>query len=219
MPETDRKKFAGGTYFFFHSKFNPQGTRIFQVFRCILPVRRSEFGEGGVKQVNPTLFTYNPDGSDLKLTIPNEVWGKGGHHPNWHPDGTRILMNLRLDYDQMRLCTFGPDGSDFKVLSDTVYGSGHPSFHRNGRYIITDVYPQEMYATESWEVPIRLIDLEEQTERNICFVYTKGRPNASVLRVDPHVAWSRDYTKVCFNAAPEGRRQLFVADLSELLEG
>jgi Tol biopolymer transport system component len=60
------------------------------------------------------------------------------------------------------------------------------------------------------------VDIESQSEQNLAYVFTLGMPNANVLRIDPHPAWSRDYTKVCFNAAPEGRRQIYVADLSEL---
>jgi hypothetical protein len=154
----------------------------------------------------------------MKLAIPNDIWGKGGNHPNWHPDDQHILMNLRLDHADLRLCRFRPDGSDFTVLSDTIYGSGHPSFHDSGRFIITDSYPQEKFATRSGEVPIRLIDLENQTEQNLCFIFTNGRPEISALRVDPHVVWSRDYTKACFNGASEGRRQIYIADLSEVLQ-
>ena len=218
LPESDKKRFAEGTFYFFHSKFSPKGDRILQVFRCLLP-GSEKFGDGGAARVNPTLLTFNPDGSDLQLAIPNEIWGKGGNHPNWHPDSSCILMNLKLGHKQHRLCKFRPDGSGFQVLSDHLFGSGHPSFHRSGRYIITDSYPGEIFATKSGEVPIRLIDLQTQTERAVCFVFTNGRPEINELRVDPHVVWSRDFTKVCFNGAVEGRRQIYIADLSELLLG
>jgi hypothetical protein len=46
---------------------------------------------------------------------------------------------------------------------------------------------------------------------------SNGRPKINALRVDPHVVWSRDYTKVCFNGASEGIRQIYVADLSEVV--
>ena len=219
LPESDKKRFEGGTFYFFHSKFNPQSTRILQVFRCMMPNAGTEFGIGGTGVFKPMLVTFNSDGSDIKLALSNEVWGKGGHHPNWHPDGEQILMNLKLDYDRIKFCTFRADGSDFKVLSETVEGSGHPSFHKNGRFIITDVYPDQDFASKSKEVPIRLVDIESQTEQHLCYVFTLGMPNANVLRIDPHPAWSRDYTRVCFNAAPEGRRQVYVADLSEHIEG
>ncbi len=217
LPDSDKKRFKGGTFYFFHSKFNPRGTKILQVFRCKMPLSGTEFGIGGTSQFKPSLITFNTDGTDLKLALANEVWGKGGHHPNWHPDGERILMNLKLDYDRIKFCSFRYDGSDFRVLSETINGSGHPSFHKDGRHIITDAYPDQDFATRGKEVPIRLIDIEQQTEKNLCYVFTLGMPNANVLRIDPHPAWSRDYTKVCFNASPEGRRQIFVADLSELI--
>jgi hypothetical protein len=217
LPDADKDRFRGGTFVFFHSKYNPQATKILQVFRCMMPDAGTEFGIGGTGVFKPSLITFNPDGSDVKLALPNEVWGKGGHHPNWHPDGEHILMNLKMDYDRLKLCTFRPDGSDFTVLSETVHGSGHPSFNRDGRHIITDTYPEEDYAAASKEVPLRLIDIEEQSEQNLFFVFTLGMPNANVLRIDPHPAWSRDYSKICFNAAPEGRRQVFVADVSELV--
>jgi hypothetical protein len=218
LTDSDKRKFSGGTFFFFHSKFNPQSTRILQVFRCLMPGPTTDFGVGGTKRFSPTLLTLDSDGSNLQIALSNEVWGKGGHHPNWCPDGEYILMNLQMDYEQLRFCTFRHDGSEFKILSDEIHGSGHPSLHVNGRFIISDTYPEESFASKSKEVPIRLIDLQSGTEKNICFVYTTGKPNADVLRIDPHVAWSRDYSKICFNASPEGRRQLFIADLSEIIE-
>ncbi len=217
LPDSDKKRFKGGTFYYFHSKFNPQGTKILQVFRCKMPTSGTEFGIGGTSQFKPSLVTFNPDGTDMKLALSNEVWGKGGHHPNWHPNGERILMNLKLDYERLKFCSFRYDGSDFRVLSETIHGSGHPSFHKDGRHIITDVYPDQPYATRGKEVPIRLVDIENQTEKNLAYVFTLGMPNANVLRIDPHPAWSRDYTQVCFNASPEGRRQIYVADLSELV--
>lgn len=216
LPQSDKRKFEKGTFYFFHSKFSPNGDRILQVFRCLLPESMTN-RDGTAERVNPTLLTFAPDGSDIKIAVANEVWGKGGNHPNWHPDGQHILMNLKLDHNDHRLCSFLPDGSDFTVLSDTIYGSGHPSFHISGRYIIADSYPQEQFSARSGEVPIRLIDLERQTEENICFVFTNGRPRPGVLRVDPHVVWSRDFTQACFNGAAEGRRQLYLADLSEVV--
>jgi hypothetical protein len=216
LPESDKRRFKEGTFYFFHSKYSPKGDRILQVFRCLLPESMNA-SDGTAKRVNPSLFTFNQDGSDIKLAIPNSTWGKGGNHPNWHPDGRNILMNLKLGHRDHRLCRFRPDGSEFTVLSDRIHGSGHPSFHISGRFIVTDSYPNEKFASESGEVPIRLIDLQKQEEQNVCFIFTNGRPRINALRVDPHVVWSRDYKQVCFNGAAEGRRQIYVADLSEVV--
>ena len=37
------------------------------------------------------------------------------------------------------------------------------------------------------------------------------------MRVDPHSAWDRTYTRVAINACPTGTRQVYIADLSGLV--
>jgi hypothetical protein len=37
------------------------------------------------------------------------------------------------------------------------------------------------------------------------------------LRVDPHPAWDRSWSRIAFNACPDGRRRVFVADLRDIL--
>ena len=86
----------------------------------------------------------------------------------------------------------------------------------DGKYLVTDAYPNEPVALPNGEVPIRLADLEADDERNICTIYTLGK-GKGVLRLDPHPAWSRDYKQVCFNGAPEGKRRVFIADLTTVL--
>ena len=50
----------GGTYYFWHSKFNRQGTRIVQVLRYML--------EYGTTSRNPMTFTFSADGTDIQYT-------------------------------------------------------------------------------------------------------------------------------------------------------
>ena len=207
VPDPDY--YRGGTFYFFHSKFNKQNTRILQVLRCLLP--------GGKGGRNPQLFTFDTEGNDIRQGVTREQWARGANHPNWHPDGEHIIMNRTPTGNSMRFCQFKYDGSEFKILSDTKLGSGHPSVEPGGRYLISDAYPEEPIALENGEVPIRFIDLESDTEEPACYIYTLG-PGRGALRLDPHPAWDRDYKKVCFNRAPEGRRQVFIADLSVLMK-
>ena len=62
---------------------------------------------------------------------------------------------------------------------------------------------------------IRFVDLDTQTEQILCSLPTIDRQalKYTVVRLDGHPAWNRDYTQVCFQAAPEGMRQLFIADV------
>src|SRR5690606_2890406 len=135
---------------------------------------------------------------------------------NWHPDGERLVINLRDGEGDMRFHEVRDDGSGPRVLVPHLLGSGHPSYSGDGRFLLTDAYPREPVCRDGM-VPLRLIDLEEGTERVLCWMWTLG-DKLKALRVDPHPVWNREFTKVCFTGAPEGNRQLFIADLEPLGE-
>lgn len=209
----DKDMIGDAWFYMFHTKFNPQGTRISQVFRGWVM-------ENGRKHYKPMLFTFKPDGSDVRLAVRHKLWAPGGHHPNWHPDGEHIIMNLKPDGNQMRFCKFRYDGKDFQIISNKHKGGGHPSVTPDGQYLVTDAYPGESVVPDNKEVPIRLLDTVNDEVAVICNMYTLGRKDdigRGTLRLDPHPAWSRDYKKVCFNGAPEGKRQIFIADLSKII--
>ena len=209
---SDKDYLRGGNCYFFHSKFNPQGTRIFQVMRCLFP------DDPEKKGWNPMLLTLNSDGSGLTEALRRDLWS--GNHPNWHSDGEHIIMNLRPKWkgeSALRFCRFHHTGGEIEILSNKVLGSGHPRATPDMKYLVTDCYVHEPMANEKGEVPIRLVDLESEEEEPICHVFTDLDIEESVLRIDPHPAWSRDWKKVCFNGAPEGKRQVFIADLEGII--
>lgn len=199
-----------GTYYFWHTKVNPQCTKILQVLRCLFPT-----GKGGR---NAMVFTYNTDGSDITFVTPRFVWGQSGGHPNWHPDGAHIIRNLKPNdsKDQYRFCQFLYDGSDFKVLSKKIKGGGHPRITPDSNFISTDDHPIE---NGEQKVSIRLIDLNSEEEVIIAKIKTTKRRGLenNTLRLDGHPTWNRNYKKLAFQAAPEGRRQIFVANLNEIV--
>lgn len=201
-----------GTYYLWHCRYNPQGTRILQILRCLFP--------DGYGERNPMVFTFNPDGSDIRV-CPSKpsMWNAGGGHPNWHGDGRHIIRNLKVDGKNTRFCQFRYDGSDFRVLSEKLPGGGHPRIDPTGRYLITDA---ERRKGSLQTVVLRYIDLRTETEQELCEVPTIDRSSFAhmedkVLRLDGHPAFSRDFKKVCFQAAPNGKRQLLVADLTSLV--
>jgi hypothetical protein len=207
----NKNMYQGLDFYLFHTKFNPQGTRIMQVFRARDPNAPPDHHKHGI------LMTFKRDASDIRIAVTPELWDRGGHHPNWHPDGEQLLMNLKPQ-DKMQFCVFRYDGTKFRAVSDTLLGSGHPSFEKTGRYLFSDCYPFEPMALPNGEVVLRLIDTRRDTEQDIATVLALGR-NKGVLRLDPHPAWSRDGKKVCFNGAPDGRRQVFIANLENLIGG
>jgi hypothetical protein len=207
IPEPAPEK--DGTFYFWHTKFNNQGTRIMQVLRCIFPT--------GYGRENAMVFTFNSDGSNIHFTVgaPN-VWASMGNHPNWHPDGEHILRIIKVDKTD-RFCQFKFDGSDFKVLSETAIGTGHPRIDPSGKYLMTDSYPIDKNGNQT--VNIRLLDIIADKEEIVCTMPTLPRANLkySTLRLDGHPFWSRDYKKIIFQGSPEGKRQIFMADLPEIM--
>jgi Tol biopolymer transport system component len=215
---TDPEFFKGGTFYFFHTKFNLQGSRIFQVTRCLFPdyIVAKEPAKRGR---HPILMVFDQDGSNIQETVTREQWDFGGNHPTWHPDGEHIVMNLTpvwLGENEIRFCMVHHSGNDMKVLSKKHLGTrGHNSVTPDTSYLLGDYYVREYKQLGYEECPIRLIDLNTEEEVHITKVFTDLDIDVSTFRVDPHPVWSRDYKKVCFNGAPGGNRQVFVADLSD----
>lgn len=216
---SDPDFYQNGTFYFFHTKYSPDGERIMLVLRYpFLPETKKSAR-------NPVLLTCDRDGKNIKEVVSRERWALGGHHPTWHPDSKHIIMNLTpawLGDNTLRFCQFKIDGSDFKMLSIEHMGSGHPSVTPDNRYLLADAYPMEKdFATADGEVPIRLLDLRTQQERTICTIFTKLPYKISrswgPSKLDAHPVWSHDYQQVCFNGAPDGRRQVLIADLSSVL--
>jgi hypothetical protein len=207
-----------GDFFGFHVKWNPQGTRLMLALRWLprswLPWKRKR--RYGAKHV----ITMNADGSHVRVAVSAERWARGGHHPNWCPDGEHVLMNLNTQGDGLRFARLALDGSTCETLVPGVPGSGHPTLHPDGIHLLTDAYVNEPLAFGDGTAPIRLVDLRSGAETQL--VRIGIRPLAEhatgALRVDPHPAWDRSHTRIAFNACPDGRRRVYVADLREVLQ-
>jgi len=199
----------GGTYYFWHSKFNRQGTRVMQVLRHLLPSGRGKR--------NTMVFSFRPDGTDIRYA-PGPLWSFAaplGGHPNWHPDGIHFVRVLLVKGNK-RLCKFRYDAADFTVMREKILVGGHPTFEGRGKYVVTDYFR----GSNPQKVDIQLIDMQAEEVATLCTLPTLPRGNDIDYlphRLDGHPAWSRDYRKICFQAAPEGKRQLFVTDVSSLM--
>jgi hypothetical protein len=219
FPVAIRDQYRGGDFYCFHVKWNPQGTRLLLVLRWLprtwLPWRRKKH----YRRLHA--ITLDADGRNARLAVTDAMWRKGGNHPNWCPDGEHVLMNLNSQGTGIRFVRLSFDGSGCETLAPSVRGSGHPSLHPDGRHVLTDAYPHEPVAYGDGTTPLRWIDVTESRETTLLRIHTRSEYEAATpaLRVDPHPAWDRDYRRIAFNACPDGRRKVFVADLAALLGG
>lgn len=227
-----------GEFFIFHVKWSPDSQKIMVIMRWTVPGTKHNRSKN-------FLITMNRDGSAIKLLLTPEQW-KGGHHPTWCPDSINIIMNLskkkteskilmeldsfleralrklRVKYTpktkKLVFSLINSKTREIQTLSDKHIGSGHPTMSPSQRFIISDAYPNEPVAFGDGTVPIRLIDTESKEET--CLLRIKTKPyftgNDLDMRVDPHPAWSRDSKKLIINACPNGKRQVFIIDISQL---
>ncbi len=217
LGEAGEKLRKNGDFYAFHVKWNPQGSRMMIVLRWLA---RS----GGARKnwVVTVRMSWNRDQwswSEPRVAVPAEVWARGGHHPNWCPDGDTILMNLKWKYDSLRFCVVDHDGQNMHAVAPSCKGSGHPTMHPNGNLIITDCYRNEGFSDGKGHVPLRLVDIPGEREEYLLMLDTEpkvaGPGNA--FRIDPHPAWNRSYQKIVFNGVYKGERRVFLADLSGVL--
>lgn len=227
------KGYLGG----FHVKWSPDGARLMLLMR---------WRQDGNRQTRNFLFVCDANGSNLRLILHASKWGFG-HHPNWCPDSRQVVMNLgqgakrgpwgRIDRAMaaaLRRLGFSYHSASKSLslaLLDTdkeepapqfipnAAGSGHPSLHPGGRYVLTDAYPTEPVARGDGTVPLRWIDRTSGEERILAHVpaLPPHRVAGNAWRVDPHPVFDRSGTRVVFNAAPGGVRGVFLADISGLV--
>lgn len=204
----------------FHTKWNAQGDRLIFTIRWYPARPEPRFDVIGEPNspLRFTVFTLRPDGTEICNAVPAWQWDKGGHHINFCPDGRHLSMNLNIDREGLRFVTCNLDGTELIKILDHVPGSGHPTVHPDGRHILTDAYATEEVSFGDGTIPLRWIDLETGTEQMLLRIRT-GTPyqeSEPALRVDPHPAWDRNWSRIAFNAFEAGTRRVFVADLSDL---
>ncbi len=204
----------------FHSKFNPQGTRLMLSLRWFPATDRPRWDlfAQDHKSVGFAWVTMPTDGGPVHCAVGPEQWSKGGHHATWMPDGEHISMNLAIDRDVMRFVQVKHDGTGLGKMLDDVVGSGHPTVHPDGRHLLTDTYTFESMTFGDGTIPLRWIDLGEGSERAIVRINTEQPHDDPLLRIDPHPAWDRTHRWVTFNAYTEGTRRVYLADMALLLD-
>jgi hypothetical protein len=130
-------------------------------------------------------------------------------------------MNLNLFGTGLRLASARFDGTGLRALNDRLPGSGHPTMHPDGVHVLTDAYVSEPLAFRDGTTPIRWLDLANTTDTQLVRIRTEAAFTGpqQELRVDSHPAWDRAFRRFAFNACPDGKRQVFVADMSAILDG
>lgn len=213
--------YASRENYFFHTKWSPTGKYLMFSLR-----RYSASGARQFSNMSPDMrydvFTMRPDKSELCDTIPQDVWRNLGHHTNWCPDEEHLSMNLAIDGGSVvKFCFVNRNGTNLHKLCNDPIGSGHPTLHPNGKFLVTDAYQFETFCRPDGCTPLRLIDTSTLKTTIIAWLpvaIPQERLLSDVgLRVDPHPAWDRTWRYLTFNAYLNNTRRVFIADMKRFL--
>lgn len=189
----------GAEHWFNHLQYNPDGSRFLFLHRWQRePERRTT-----------RLLTANPDGSDIRIIADDGMTS----HFDWR-DPHHILAWARVKGRGDHYYLFDArTGEATPIGPDVLTTDGHCSYSPDRRWILTDAYPDKTQHRT-------LILYDPATERRIDIGRFYSLPEMTgPLRCDLHPRWSRDGRQVCIDSAHEGVRQMYVGDVSAIVNG
>lgn len=187
-------------HWFNHLVWSPDGSRFAFLHRW-----RPQGGRGWKTR----LFTANPDGSDIYCLADHDMVS----HYDWC-GSDKVLAWARQRGIGDRYFLFTDRTDQVEVVGEGVLTTdGHCSYSPDGRWILTDTYPDREHRRT-------LILFRPADGRRVDLGRFYSPPElGGPIRCDLHPRWNRDGTQVCIDSAHEGERQMYVLDVSGILHG
>jgi hypothetical protein len=154
------------------------------------------------------MFTANADGSDVYLLNRDDMTS----HFDWK-NSNQIIAWARRHGIGDRYFLFTDRTDDVEVIGEDVFSSdGHCSYSPDGRFILTDTYPQGVDHLRT----LILYNTATGERSDIGQFYSPPELQGEI-RCDLHPRWNRDGTRVCFDSMHEGERQIYELDVSAVV--
>jgi len=131
-------------------------------------------------------------------------------------------FDWRNDAEILAWTRIGDEGDHFHLVDDVtgehrIVGpelltqDGHCSYSHNGKWILTDTYPDPDTYERTLKIYVPAEDREVIVGR-----YLSPPPFVGEIRCDLHPRWSRDDRQICFDSVHEGHRQVYIVDTPDL---
>lgn len=133
-------------------------------------------------------------------------------HVAWR-DSQNILAYARTKQYGDHYYLFGDLSQEFSIIGQESFNSdGHPSFSKDGNWILTDTYPDRFRLRY-----LVLYNIKNKKRYNLAKLYSPreyaGSKFEDILMCDLHPRWNRNSTMICFDSAHTGRRALCTIDI------
>jgi Tol biopolymer transport system component len=143
----------------------------------------------------------NADGSDARSLIAHD----NVSHYDWLDDDTVVAWCIGEDLTAAYWLYDASGKNQPRRIAEPVFtGDGHCSFSPDGKWMLTDTYPDAHGCRTLYIYRLadgHLIDLGS---------YFSPSPSDIEIRCDLHPRWSRDGKQVCIDSVHEGFRGIYV---------
>jgi hypothetical protein len=192
----------GAFHYFSHCQFSPSG-------------KRFKFFHRWVKPGSPQwtrMISCDPEGQNIYIFPTAEMVS----HVAWQDD-EHVLAYARTKLFGDKYYLFRDMTDEFTIIGQEALSSdGHPSFSRDGRWMLTDTYADRFRR----RYLIRY-DTQRNKRYNLAMLYSPrqfaGNHIADMIVCDLHPRWSRDNTMICFDSAHTGKRALCTITVGDLV--
>lgn len=180
-----------------HIMINPSNDRFMVLYRWLINDRKYS-----------RLITCNTDGTDMFLLSDDDMVS----HCFWRNNNEIIAFENKED-----------EGIGYYLMTDktdkytrcwkSLTEDGHPSFSPDGKYVVTDTYPDKN-RIQSLKI-MDGVNFNDKVEI-IAKVFSPFKYDNDT-RCDLHPRWNHDSNKISFDSVFEGRRALYFVDLDKLI--
>lgn len=182
-----------------HLMISPSGKRFMVLHRWFQKGRK-----------HTRLVTVNVDGTEL-YNLSDDVFVS---HCYWKNDD-EILAFLRKKETGDYYYLMKDKTREYKLYWPKLNTDGHCSYSPDGRYIITDTYPNRKRLASVYLCSEKG-DMNGLCER-IARVFAPFKYDND-CRCDLHPRWNRTGTKICIDSVHEGKRGLYVISLGRRIK-
>jgi len=188
-----------GDHWVNHLEFNPSGTRFLFLHRWWRSGRSH----------STRLYTARPDGADRRLVLDSDHIS----HFCWRDDDTLLVWakHDRHRDEKNYLLVDAMSGRQQVVGDGVLTVDGHCTFSPDGRWILTDTYPNaQSYRT------LILYRVADGQRFDLGDFYSQPHLDGP-FRCDLHPRFNRDGSAVCIDSSHEGGRQVYVLDVRPIV--
>ena len=208
IPNSDDPDFAQAKHWFNHLLVSPDGKRFIFLHRWKYdqPEKNKRYKKVG--GFGTRMFTANADGSDMRIIDPYNYTS----HFIWDCDGKKVLAWTKIP----------PYGFGFFLIDDTPeakaeqIGKGAMPVNGHCTYINRDWILNDTYPDKTRRQTVYLYNVKTGERRDIAKLHMpKGMWGEH--RCDTHPRSTPDGKKVVVDSAHNGKRQLYMLDVSEIV--